>query len=131
MCPSSFKFLLPNLDFVTSAETHRQLAQGPTPLLLSSYSSLADLSFSPQQTNDYWVSWIGKATYKGRWRESVLRQALTLKMMVFEETGAIIAAPTFSLPEHIGGGRNWDCKLTPFASVMSLWRVLMGLYLSS
>ncbi|KAL7410623.1 glycoside hydrolase family 15 protein [Mrakia frigida] len=64
------------------------------------------------QTNNYWLSWISKSSYKGRWREAVNRQALTLKMLVFEETGAIIAAPTFSLPEHIGGSRNWDYRFT-------------------
>lgn len=65
-----------------------------------------------KSTNRYWQSWISKSTYKGRWREAVQRQALTLKMLVFEETGAIIAAPTFSLPEHIGGGRNWDYRVS-------------------
>lgn len=64
------------------------------------------------QTNMYWLKWISKCTYKGRWREAVHRQALTLKMLVYEETGAIIAAPTFSLPEHIGGTRNWDYRFT-------------------
>lgn len=64
------------------------------------------------QTNDYWLKWISKCTYKGRWREAVQRQALTLKMLVYEETGAIIAAPTFSLPEHIGGTRS-VCPFLP------------------
>lgn len=63
-------------------------------------------------TMRYWQTWISKSKYKGRWREVVHRSALTLKMLVFEETGAIVAAPTFSLPENIGGTRNWDYRFT-------------------
>ncbi|WVQ77827.1 hypothetical protein IAR50_007520 [Cryptococcus sp. DSM 104548] len=65
-----------------------------------------------KNTNNYWRHWIGKNKYKGRWSEELLRSALVLKMLVFEETGAIVAAPTFSLPEHIGGVRNWDYRFT-------------------
>jgi hypothetical protein len=63
-------------------------------------------------TLHYWQKWISKSKYQGRWREVVHRSALTLKMLVFEETGAIVAAPTFSLPENIGGSRNWDYRFT-------------------
>jgi GH15 family glucan-1,4-alpha-glucosidase len=59
---------------------------------------------------DYWHRWLSKCTYTGRWREMVYRSALTLKLMTFEPTGAIIASPTCSLPESIGGGRNWDYR---------------------
>ncbi|CED85274.1 glycoside hydrolase family 15 protein [Phaffia rhodozyma] len=65
-----------------------------------------------RNTTHYWKNWIAKSTYRGRWREVVHRQALTLKMLIYEETGAIIAAPTFSLPEEIGGERNWDYRYT-------------------
>ena len=60
----------------------------------------------------YWQTWVSKSKYKGKWREDVERSALVLKMLVFEETGAIVAAPTFSLPEHVGGPRNWDYRIT-------------------
>lgn len=65
-----------------------------------------------EDTIDYWRTWIDGCVYDGRWRESVRRSGLTLKMLIFEETGAIVAAPTFSLPEYIGGGRNWDYRFT-------------------
>ena len=63
-------------------------------------------------TSSYWDRWLSKCTYTGRWREMVYRSALTLKLMTFEPTGAIIAAPTCSLPETLGGGRNWDYRYT-------------------
>ena len=65
-----------------------------------------------KQTVDYWRRWISKCTYKGRWREMVHRSALALKLLTFEPTGAIVAAPTCSLPEGIGGERNWDYRYT-------------------
>ena len=65
-----------------------------------------------KQTVDYWRRWISKCTYRGRWREMVHRSALALKLLTFEPTGAIVAAPTCSLPERIGGERNWDYRYT-------------------
>jgi len=63
-------------------------------------------------TINYWRTWISRCNYHGRWREMVNRSALVLKLMTFEPTGAIIAAPTCSLPESLNGGRNWDYRYT-------------------
>ena len=63
-------------------------------------------------TIDYWHQWLSKCTYRGRWREIVYRSALALKLLTFEPTGAIVAAPTCGLPEEIGGRRNWDYRYT-------------------
>jgi GH15 family glucan-1,4-alpha-glucosidase len=65
-----------------------------------------------EHTVNYWHRWLSKCTYAGRWREVVYRSALTLKLMTFEPTGAIVASPTCSLPESLGGGRNWDYRYT-------------------
>jgi GH15 family glucan-1,4-alpha-glucosidase len=63
-------------------------------------------------TVEYWRRWLANCTYHGRWREMVHRAALVLKLLTYEPTGAIIAAPTCSLPEELGGGRNWDYRYT-------------------
>ncbi len=65
-----------------------------------------------KKTVEYWRRWLSKCTYRGRWREMVERSALTLKLLTFEPTGAIVAAPTCSLPESLGGERNWDYRYT-------------------
>src|SRR5690606_15191991 len=61
-------------------------------------------------TVDYWRRWASRFRYHGRWREQVLRCALALKLMTSERHGSMIAAPTFGLPEAIGGVRNWDYR---------------------
>jgi GH15 family glucan-1,4-alpha-glucosidase len=62
------------------------------------------------ETIAYWRSWISRCTYRGRWRELVYRSALVLELLTYHRTGAIVAAPTCSLPEGIGGVRNWDYR---------------------
>ncbi|MBN1208268.1 MAG: glycoside hydrolase family 15 protein [Myxococcaceae bacterium] len=63
-----------------------------------------------EETYAWWREWSGRCKYEGPWREQVLRSLITLKALTYSPTGGIIAAPTTSLPEHLGGVRNWDYR---------------------
>jgi GH15 family glucan-1,4-alpha-glucosidase len=98
------------------------LSEGEAQAFLVSGESATDTTASPRLPEEaeelfkttvrFWQKWLSGCTYQGRWREQVLRSALALKLLTFEPTGAIIAAPTTSLPEVIGGARNWDYRYT-------------------
>ncbi|KAI1368784.1 Six-hairpin glycosidase-like protein [Xylaria arbuscula] len=70
------------------------------------------LDSQQHDTQQFWYNWLTKSRYKGAWREVVARSLMILKMLTYEPTGAIIAAPTFSIPEAIGGVRNWDYRFS-------------------
>ena len=73
---------------------------------------IAEADRTIDDTVRFWRGWLDRCRYTGRWRETVQRSALTLKLMTYAPTGALVAAPTAGLPEQIGGERNWDYRYT-------------------
>ncbi len=74
------------------------------------HTTLTHTNLKLKETGEYWKKWARDCKYDGKWKEQVIRSALTLKMLTYSRTGAIIAAPTTSLPEQIHGTRNWDYR---------------------
>ncbi len=79
------------------------------------------------ETANYWRNWLRRSTYTGRWREMVTRSAMTLKLMTYAPTGALVAAPTTGLPEQAGGERNWDYRYTWIRDASFSVYALLGL----
>ncbi|MEO5951085.1 MAG: glycoside hydrolase family 15 protein, partial [Chloroflexia bacterium] len=73
-------------------------------------SSPLDIPQALRDTETWWQQWSARCSYKGKWRDAVVRSLITLKALTFLPTGGIVAAPTTSLPEQIGGVRNWDYR---------------------
>jgi GH15 family glucan-1,4-alpha-glucosidase len=80
-----------------------------------------------EETVQYWRSWLAKCSYQGRWREMVHRSAMSLKLMTYAPTGALVAATTLGLPEQIGGERNWDYRYTWIRDASFSVYALLGL----
>jgi GH15 family glucan-1,4-alpha-glucosidase len=100
-------------DFTLRAgETLSFVLEEAQPLGESRSRSKDFVARSFMETVHFWRSWIGQSTYQGRWREMVNRSALILKLLTSKPYGSMVAAPTFGLPEVIGGGRNWDYRYT-------------------
>jgi GH15 family glucan-1,4-alpha-glucosidase len=112
-------------DFVVSAgETIPfVLTYGPSHLPLPA-------AIDPQQalldTEAFWSEWSGRCTYRGFSRDLVMRSLITLKALTFAPTGGIVAAPTTSLPEKLGGARNWDYRYCWLRDATFTWLALMN-----
>jgi GH15 family glucan-1,4-alpha-glucosidase len=101
---------------LTTVAEFRVRAGERVPFVLSWHSSVEppppelDATAAVAAAEAWWRSWVGRCTYEGPWRDEVIRSLITLKALTYSPTGGIVAAPTTSLPEHIGGVRNWDYR---------------------
>jgi GH15 family glucan-1,4-alpha-glucosidase len=81
------------------------------------------------QTERWWQAWSDRCSYQGRWREAVVRSLITLKALTYAPTGGIVAAPTTSLPERLGGVRNWDYRYCWVRdATFTLYALMLGGY---
>jgi len=82
------------------------VARAPRAIRAAEVRALFDATVS------FWQDWLGQSTYRGRWRETLERSAITLKLLTYAPSGGLVAAPTAGLPEQVGGERNWDYRYT-------------------
>ncbi|HWP93322.1 MAG TPA: glycoside hydrolase family 15 protein [Thermodesulfobacteriota bacterium] len=84
-----------------------------------------DVEANLRETEDWWKNWSGRCSYRGEWGDAVLRSLITLKALTYSQTGGIVAAPTTSLPEKLGGVRNWDYRFCWLRDATFTLRALM------
>jgi GH15 family glucan-1,4-alpha-glucosidase len=97
-------------NFVVRAGEKKTFSLSWHPSHLRLNEPQSDEQAALEETIEHWRSWALQCRYKGPWRSAVIRSLLTLKALTYEPTGGIMAAATTSLPEHIGGVRNWDYR---------------------
>jgi GH15 family glucan-1,4-alpha-glucosidase len=91
--------------------------------------SALDAEAAVDHTEAWWTEWSSRCTYRGPWREAVVRSLVTLKAMTYAPTGGIVAAATTSLPEQLGGVRNWDYRFCWLRdATFTLYSLMMGGY---
>ncbi len=110
-----------SIELVGEGDLHwaRTFSAGQMAGLVLEYGADEARSVAPAEakklyvdTVEWWEKWQARSTYRGRWQEMVTRSAITLKLMQYAPTGAIVAAATAGLPEQVGGERNWDYRYT-------------------
>ncbi len=97
-------------DFVVRAGERVPFALTWQPSHLPGPPPVVDADESLEQTASFWTDWVSRCTYHGQYRDAVVRSLITIKALTYDPTGGIVAAPTTSLPEDIGGVRNWDYR---------------------
>ncbi len=97
-------------SFVVRAGQRVPFVMSWTPSHLDELPPEVDAGEALELTRSFWAGWVARCTYHGRYRDAVVRSLITLKALTFEPTGGIVAAATTSLPEDLGGSRNWDYR---------------------
>jgi GH15 family glucan-1,4-alpha-glucosidase len=116
-------------DFSIAAGARRSLSLAWHPSNLPPPEPV-DAEAAIAETEVWWRRWAGRCTYEGPDRDAVLRSLITIKAMIYEPTGGIVAAPTTSLPERLGGVRNWDYRLCWVRdATFALYALILGGYL--
>jgi GH15 family glucan-1,4-alpha-glucosidase len=116
-------------DFTVAAGERRALTLAWHPSHLPAPDPI-EAEAAVRETEAWWRQWAGRCTYEGPDRDAVLRSLITLKAMIYEPTGGIVAAPTTSLPEALGGVRNWDYRLCWVRdATFALYALVLGGYL--
>lgn len=108
-------YLYTNLDFDAVLNSETIQIQEDSYILLAYHEQIHKVTtelvyYDYQKTKTYWMDWVSKTTYPPKYKKEVLRSAITLKMLTYQKSGAVLAALTTSLPEIIGRDRNWDYR---------------------